>query len=322
MADRRKVLVVQPISPVAMELFAARDDVTVEVLPDFRPGTIAAAIVDAHAVLIRDAPLAGAAVEAAERLRVVSRHGVGYDNVPIAACTAKGVPVTIIGDVNTTAVAEHALYLLLAVAKNGPRFDQAVRAGDFAARGRRTNTELRGKTLALVGYGRIGQELASRARALGMTIAAYDPWADRRLHADVAFADTLETLLEHADVVSLHVPLTPDTRGLIGAHAFARMKAGAILVNAARGGIVDEPALIAALEGGRLAGAGLDVFAREPVTADDPLLAREDIVFSPHNAALTAESLVEMGRAAVCNVLDAFDGKLDPKLVVNREALG
>lgn len=322
MSDIRKVLVVQPISPVAMELLAARPDLQAEVLPNFHPETIMTAIRDAHAVLIRDAPLSPAAVEAAGQLQVVSRHGVGYDNIPVSVCTAKHVPVTIIGDVNTVAVAEHALFLMLAVAKNGARFDRAVRAGDFAARGRLTNTELRGKTLGLVGYGRIGQELASRARGLGMRIAAFDPWVDRNVHADVAFAETIEGLLESGDVISLHLPLTPETRGLIGDGAFARMKPGAILVNAARGGIVDEAALIASLDSGRLAGAGLDVFAQEPVAADDPLLAREDIVFSPHNAALTAESLVEMGCAAVRNVLDAFDGKLDPKLVVNREVLG
>ncbi len=322
MTDTKKVVVVQPMSAVAMELFAARADVEVQVLPDFRPETIAAAMADADAITIRDAPLPAEMIALAPRLTIVSRHGVGYDNVPVAACTARGVPVTIIGDVNTVAVAEHTLYLMLAVAKNGPRFDRAVKTGDFALRGRRTNMELRGKTLALIGYGRIGHELAARARALGMRVAAYDPFVDAARHPDVAFAPSLEAALGEGDVVSLHVPLTEATRNLIDAKALAAMRPGSVLINAARGGIVDEAAMIAALDFGRLYGAGLDVFAREPPAADDPLLARDDVVLSPHNAALTAESLVEMGRATIRNVLAAFDGALDRRLVVNPQVLG
>lgn len=322
MNDCKRVLVIQPISPVAMDLLNGRADVETEVLADVRPEAIAERIGEADALTIRDALLPAALIAQAPRLRVVARHGVGYDNVPVEACTARGVPVAIIGGVNTVSVAEHTLYLMLAAAKSGARLDRAVRAGDFAARARRTTVELRGKTLALVGYGRIGRELALRARALGMRITAYDPHLDPASAPDVTFAPSLEALLQEGDVVSLHLPLTPATRGLFGREALARMKPGAILVNAARGGLVDEGALVEALDAGRLYGAGLDVFEREPLPADDPLALREDVVLSPHNAALTAECLVEMGLATVRNVLAAFDGVLDPALVVNREVLG
>ena len=210
---------------------------------------------------------------------------------------------------------------MLAVAKNGERFDRATRAGDFGIRSRITAVELRGKTLLLVGYGRIGQEFASRARSLGLSIAAYDPFVDRARFPEVRFFDTLHEALARADVVSLHVPLGERTRNLIDAAALAGMKRGSILLNAARGGIIDEAALILSLEAGHLHGAGLDVFAREPLPADDPLLARDDIVFSPHCAALTAECLVDMGKATVRNVLAAFDGTLDVGLVVNPSVL-
>jgi len=256
------------------------------------------------------------ALAEARNLKIISRHGVGYDNVPVAFCTERNVPVTIIGDVNAVSVAEHTLFLMLAVAKNSAFFDRAVRTGDFSVRSRKTTVELRGKTLLLVGYGRICQEFAAFARPLGLSITAFDPFVERACFPNVQFFDTLHEALAQADVVSLHVPLGEKTRNLIDALALASMKAGPILLNAARGGIVDEASLILSLEAGYLHGAGLDVFACEPLPADDPLLAREDIVFSPHCAALTAECLVDMGKATVRNVLAAFDGTLDPTLVV------
>lgn len=322
MRNRKKVLVIQRIAQPALDMFSAREDIDFTVLTDTSASTIAAHVGDADAITIRDAPLPAEALADARHVKIISRHGVGYDNIPLAFCTERGIPVTIVGDVNAVSVAEHTLFLMLAVAKNGPQFDRAVRAGDFGVRSRKNTVELRGKTLLLVGYGRIGQEFAARARPLGLSIAAFDPFVDRTRFKDVRFFDVLRDGLASADVVSLHVPLGDKTRNLIDAAALASMKPGSILINAARGGLVDEAALINALAAGHLHGAGLDVFAREPLPADDPLLAREDIVFSPHCAALTAECLVAMGKATVHNVLAAFDGTLDPDLVVNRALLG
>jgi len=322
MNNRKKVLVIQRIAQSALDLLAARDDIEFHVLTDTSTASIAAHVGDADAITIRDAALPAEALVDARSLKIISRHGVGYDNVPLAFCTERNIPVTIIGDVNAVSVAEHTLFLMLAVAKNGALFDRAMRAGDFGIRSRKTTVELRGKTLLLVGYGRIGQEFAARARSLGLSIAAFDPFVDRPRFGDVHFYDTLQEALAQADVVSLHVPLGEKTRNLIDAPALAGMKPGSILLNAARGGLIDEAALILALDAGHLHGAGLDVFAREPLPAGDPLLAREDIVFSPHCAALTAECLVEMGQATVRNVLAVFDGTLDPALVVNRAVLG
>ncbi len=322
MNNRKKVLVIQRIAQSALDLLAARDDIEFHVLTDTSTASIAAHVGDADAITIRDAALPAEALVDARSLKIISRHGVGYDNVPLAFCTERNIPVTIIGDVNAVSVAEHTLFLMLAVAKNGALFDRAMRAGDFGIRSRKTTVELRGKTLLLVGYGRIGQEFAARARPLGLSIAAFDPFVDRPRFGDVHFYDTLQEALAQADVVSLHVPLGEKTRNLIDAPALASMKPGSILLNAARGGLIDEAALILALDAGHLHGAGLDVFAREPLPAGDPLLAREDIAFSPHCAALTAECLVEMGQATVRNVLAVFDGTLDPALVVNRAVLG
>ncbi len=321
MNNQKKVLVIQHIARPALDLLAARDDIEFQVLTDTSAASIAAHVGDVDAITIRDAPLPAKALAEARKLKIISRHGVGYDNVPLAFCTERKIPVTIIGDVNAVSVAEHTLFLMLAVAKNGAVFDRAVRAGDFGVRSRKTTVELRGKTLLLVGYGRIGQEFAARARPLGLAITAFDPFVDRTRFAEVRFYDSLHEALKQADVVSLHVPLAEKTRNLIDARALECMKPGSILLNAARGGLIDEAALIVALETGRLHGVGLDVFSREPLPVDDPLLAREDIVFSPHCAALTAECLVDMGKATVRNVLAAFDGTLDPALVVNRAVL-
>lgn len=321
MKNIKKVLVIQRISDEALQLFDARGDIEYQVLTDTSPSNIAAHVGDADAITIRDAKLPASALEGARKLKIVSRHGVGYDNLPVQFCSDRKIPVTIIGDVNAVSVAEHTLYLMMAVAKNGARFDRAMRAGDFSIRSRMTSMELRGKTLLLVGYGRIGQEFALRARGLGMTIAAFDPFVDRSSFADVLFFDTLGAGLAAADVVSLHVPLSDQTRNLIDSNALAQMRQGSIILNAARGGIIDEGALVASLEEGHLRGAGLDVFLQEPVPAEDLLLTRDDIVLSPHCAALTAECLIEMGKATARNVIAAFDRKLDRALVINREVL-
>ena len=317
MKNRKKVLVIQPISDEALRLFDEHGGIEYEILTDTSAENIAAHINGVDAITIRDAPLPASALVNARTLQVISRHGVGYDNVPLSFCNEHKIPVTIIGDVNAVSVAEHALFLMLAVARNGARFDRAMRAGDFGIRSRMTAMELRGKTLLLVGYGRVGQELAKRARALDMSIVGFDPFIEPSHFPAVTFFPSLEEALTAADVVSLHVPLSDKTRNMIDAETLTQMKRGAILLNSSRGGIIDETALVASLESGHLRGAGLDVFLREPLPADDPLFAREEIVFSPHCAALTAECLVEMGKATVRNVLAAFDGTLDPALVVN-----
>ena len=321
MKNRKKVLVIQRISEEALRLLDEDGNIDYEILTDTSPSNIAAHVGDADAITIRDAALPSSALENARALKIISRHGVGYDNVPLEYCTEHNIPVTIVGDVNAVSVAEHTLFLMMAVARNGLRFDRAVRAGDFGIRSRMTSMELRGKALLLVGYGRVGQEFARRARSLGMTILGFDPFVMPSRFPDVMFFPVLTEALAMADVVSLHVPLSDATRNLINAEAIARMKAGAILLNAARGGVIDEAALVASLERGHLRGAGLDVFQREPLPADDPLLTRDEIIFSPHCAALTDECLVEMGKATVRNVLAVFDGTLDPNLVVNRGVL-
>jgi D-3-phosphoglycerate dehydrogenase len=259
----------------------------------------------------------------APKLSIVSRHGVGYDAVDVAALTARRIPLCIVGDVNSRAVAEHTLMLMLGVARRAAQHDRAVRNGEWAVRNRFETVELDGKTLLLVGFGRIGRRVAELANAFGMTVMAYDPFVKPEAMArhGVRPADDLVKALGAADYVSLHMP--GSTAGaVIWEEEIRAMKPGAILINAARGGLVDEIALDAALREGRLGGAGLDVFSAEPPAKDNPLLSNERVLISPHSAGLTAECAARMAISSVQNVLDHFAGKLDPALVVNAADIG
>ena len=310
------VLVVQPLHEAATALLDARPDVDVTVLTDVSEASLLADVRDADAMTIRDAPLPGSVVAAGHRLKVISRHGVGYDNIPIDDCTRAGIPVTLVGPVNTVSVAEQTMLLMLAAARAAIELDDGVRQGDFAVRNRVRGVELQGRTLLLVGFGRIGREVARRAAAFGMHVCAFDPYVTGTADP-VELLDDLDTALARADVMSLHVPLTDETRDMVGERELALMPDGAIVVNASRGGLIDEEALVAAVRSGHLHGAGLDTFTIEPLPADSPLLTERRIVLSPHSAALTEQSLVAMGVTTVTNALAALDGTLDLELVVN-----
>lgn len=316
-----KILVIQPLHPKALQLFQQRPDVTFEVITDISPENLLNHVGDADALTVRDARLPEQVLRAAPRLKVISRHGVGTDNLPIEYCTSRGLPITVVGDVNTIAVAEHTMFLILAAARCGTQLDQAVRRGDFSARSRIIGVELRGRVLLVVGFGRIGREVAARAAAFGMTILAFDPNVNPQNCPQVRFVDNLAQGLALADVLSLHVPLTSSTRNLIGRRELALLRSGAILVNTARGGIIEEEALVDALRNGRLRAAGLDTFTNEPVAPGDPLLEQMTTVLTPHAAALTEESLIAMGVVTARNALAGLDGKLDPNLVVNPSVL-
>jgi D-3-phosphoglycerate dehydrogenase len=295
---------------------------SVAAYPDFPPERIEAAA-DADAIIVRMTPIDKPLIAAAPRLKIVSRHGVGYDTVDAAALAERGIPLSVTGDVNSGAVAEHALALMLALAKRVVTYDRAVRTGEFRIRDTFSARELNGRTILLVGYGRIGRKVAHLALAFGMKVAVYDPFVDAAALAGEGneVAPDLMAGLAIADIVSVHAPKTPETTHIIGAAALRAMRPDAWLVNVARGGLVDETALLAALDAGAIAGAALDVFEVEPPAADNPLLAHERVVLSPHSAAFTIECADRMALSCVENVIDHFDGKLDQSLVVNRKAL-
>lgn len=257
-------------------------------------------------------PIDAAFIARAPDLRVVARPGIGIDNINVADCTAAGVVVVHTPEAPSESTAEHAVTLILAVARKLIQADQGLRAQGWAARDALQGIELRGKTLALIGLGRIGGRVAHIMGAgMGMRLVAYDKYLapERASALGITLAPTLEEALAQADVVSLHTPLNAETRGLIGARELAIMKPDAILVNCARGPVVDEAALIDALQRGHLWGAGIDVFDVEPTPRDNPLLSLPNVVVTPHIASFTEDGMYQMGVGAVEETLAVLEGR-------------
>jgi D-3-phosphoglycerate dehydrogenase len=318
-----KVLVVQAFHEEGMKLLEARGDVTIEIV-DGGLEELAERIVDADGVTMRTSLLPGEVIERAGRLKVVSRHGVGCDNIDVAALTRRGIPLAIAADANATAVAEHTLFFMLALAKQGLRYDRATRAGEWAVRNSLEAVDLLGRRVLVMGFGRIGREVAKRCAAFGMTVSVYDPYVQANvIEADGEYRSVpdFQAVLPETDVLTVHVPLGAESRGLIGSAELAALPAHAFVINAARGGIVDETALHDALTSGKIAGAALDVFEEEPPPEDHPLFALDNVILSPHSAGLSKEAAIRMAISTARNALAGIDGKLDPSMVVNREVL-
>lgn len=254
-------------------------------------------------------------IESLPDLRVIARAGVGYDRVDVAAATARNVAVTITPTANHQAVAEQALALMLAVSRNVVTHDRITRQGGWQGP---VNRPLRGATLGLVGLGRIGRSTAVRARAFGMKIIACDPYADPRSieSQDIELVD-FETLLARAEFVSVHAPLTGETRGLFNQATFSRMKRGSVLINTARGGLVVEADLVEALDSGQLSAAGLDVFETEPLPHDSSLLKLENVVMTPHRSSEETLAMHDMAMEAASCIVTLFRGDWPEQCVVN-----
>ena len=319
-----KVLIIGRFHDDGMRLFQARPDVRTEIVDGSDEAELTEKIRDADGVTIRTSLLPGRVIDMAERLKVVSRHGVGYDNIDVGALTRRRIPLAIAADANATAVAEHTLYFLLALAKQGLRYDRATREGRWSERNDLGPVDLLGRRVLILGFGRIGREVAKRCAAFGMTVMVHDPYVQANLieaAGDYRSIPDFHAALPETDVLTVHLPLGPESRGLIGSSELAALPPHAFVINAARGGIVDEAALHAALTSGAIAGAGLDVFDQEPPPDDHPLFALPNVVLSPHNAGLSKEAAIRMAISTARNALAALDGKLDPSMVVNREVL-
>lgn len=318
-----KVMLCRPLHSAGMALLEARGDI--ELTEMFKPSEaeMLAALPGKHAVLVSLERMGAAQLAAGAALKIISRFGVGYDQIDIPGCTARGVAVGVTNGGNDLSVAEHTMMLLLAVARRTIEMDRNVRAGRWMVPGGRPMGELAGRTILVVGYGRIGTRVARLASAFGMRVMVHDPaFPTPRIAADGHIpAPNLMAALPEVDVLTLHCPLNENTRGMIGREAFAALKPAAWLINAARGPIVDEDALIDALTTGRLAAAGLDVLRKEPPDTDNPLLAMDNVVLTPHDAAAPVECYEKMSIRAARNIIEMFDGTLDPGFVVNPEAL-
>ena len=271
----------------------------------------------ADAVIAGAEPLTGSMFERLPDLRVIARNGVGYDRVDVQAAVAQNIVVTITPTANHAAVAEHALALLLAVSKNIVVGDRATRAGEWL---RKLIQPIRGKTIGIFGLGRIGRSMAVRSAALGMTVIAHDAYPDEQFarQHNIELLD-LPTLIRRCDVLSIHCPVNDDTRGSINGDVFAQMKPTAILVNTARGAIVNEADLISALRGGQIMAAGLDVYEQEPPAKDNPLFELDNVVLAPHSAGADALAMRDMAIESASCVVKLYQGEWPGDAVVNQE---
>ena len=322
-SNLRRVIVAGPLPPEALALFDARDDIVYETITDVSEANLIEKLKDAAGITVRAAKITAKVIEQCENLQIVSRYGVGYDNVDVPVLSAHGIPLTVVGTANSVAVAEAAVYMMMELAKKGREHDRAVRGDNWDYRLENNAIEMWQKKLLVVGFGRIGTRLVERCRGFGMEIFVADPFIDdeKIITAGCTPVADYRTVLADMDYVSLHLPLSPETENMIDRAELESMKSSAILINTARGGIVNETALHEALKNGQIRGAGLDVLTMEPPRSDDALFALDNVVFSPHIAGVTKEAAMRMGMVCVQNVLDAIDGKLDRDMVINRDVL-
>lgn len=315
-----RILLTQPLHPEAVKLVKGRAEIVLS--PAFEDEVVREHVAGVEGMVVRGVTiLSRETIFAAESLKAIARTGVGYDNVDVKAASERGIAVCITPEANKTSVAEHAFALLLSLAKRIPQMDEASKNGGWKARFSLPTFDLMGKTMGIVGIGRIGREVAKFAATFGMKVVAYDPFVTAAPpDLQVSMAADLEQLCREVDVLSVHVPLSDETRSLIDSRLLGLMKPTSVVINTARGGIVDEPALIEALDNGTIAAAAVDVFTQEPIPSDFPLLKAKNLIVTPHSAALTDECNFRMSRDALESVLAALNGK-EPQFVVNSREL-
>lgn len=315
------ILIAGKIHPSGMALLKNAPGITYDYVEEVSEASYAPLIANADGLVIRTQPCSAATIALATQLKIVSRHGVGYDTVDLPSVNARGIALAVCGDVNSVSVAEHSMMLILAAVKQTVKADTSVRNSEWGWRNLLAAREVSGKNLLIIGYGRIGRHLARMASGFSMNIRAFDPYLEKSgwPSGNVDPVSSLEEGLRWADAVSVNVPHSG--KALIGAAELASMRSNAVLVNTARGGVIDEAALAAALKDGVIAGAGVDVFETEPPTKENALFDLHNAILTPHIAGLTAECAERMAISSVQNVLDFFNGCIGQNLVVNREAL-
>lgn len=311
-----KFVMTQAICPQGVERLKneAGEPVEIYVADNQDPNNYLHEMKEADALIVRIASCDGHVMENSPNLKVIGRTGVGYDSVDVEKATALGIPVVITPGANNRSVAEHAVAMIFSLAKNLYEGQREMEKGNWEIRGAKKAFELEGKTVGVIGLGAIGRETAKICEGCGMKIAGYDPFLDReKIEAlGAVFYDDYRELLKDVDIVTVHVPLTPETKDMIAAAELSSMKKTAVLINCSRGGIVNEKALCQALRDGVIAGAGMDVFVHEPPEPEDPLFHTPNLIISPHSAAQTREAVVKMACMCVDGCLAVLRGEKWP----------
>jgi len=323
-ANRKKILIPTTMGKPGIDILRARDDIELVTYPtDIPTPDLHKLLADAHGIALSVTPFKAAETAAAPELQVVARIGVGYDAVEIPPLTARKIPLMVTGIANSTSVAEQAISFFFALAKRHAHLDKLVKDGNWGARHQHLPVELAGKTALVIGFGRIGTRSARRCKALDMHTLVYDPFVSQGMISGAGHEPVtdLDAAVARADFITIHAPKKADTIGMFNAELLARTKKGAFIVNTARGGIIDEKALHAALTSGHIAGAGLDVFDMEPTPVNNTLLQLDSVIAAPHMAGVTAEAVTAMAEYTARNMLSVLDGETIRDNVVNKEVL-
>ena len=310
----KKILVIQPIHEEGINLLKDNSDFEYEIVDNIDTEFLKSKIKDCDGISIRTAKLSGDVIEAANNLKIISRHGVGYDNIDLEVSKKKDITLAITATANAVAVAEHVMFMILNISKRGSMYDYAVKSGKFNERNKLPKTvELWNKNILIAGFGRIGQALIKRCLGFEMNVFVFDPFVSKEFieKRGGTKVDNLSETSKDMDAMSLHIPLNDETKNIINYELLKSMKKNCIIINAARGGIVNEVDLDRALNENLIFGAGLDVFETEPPAENNPLLKNKKVFLSPHTAAFTEECMARMGKETIQNIFDFFDGNLE-----------
>ena len=323
--NRKKIMAPTTMSKAGWALIEARDDLEgVEFPPNLPTPDFHKLLEDVSGICLGITPFSDPELDAAPQIQVVSRIGVGYDAVDVPALTRRKVPLMIGGTANSVNVAEAGVFLTMSLARKGATMDTMVKEGRWHDRYKDMPVDLYGKTVLIIGFGKIGTRSARRFAAMETNVLVYDPYMYSETIRGSGYEPVgdLDAAIARADFITIHCPKTPETVGLFNAARIGHMKRTAFLVNTARGGIVDEKALYDALKDRRIAGAALDVFVEEPTPKDNPLLTLPNFIAAPHVAGVTREAVDRMGVVAVQNIISVIDGKPIKDNVINKEVLG
>ena len=315
----KKILVIQPIHEAGIKLLESNPNYEFEVVENVDAEFLKSKIKDCDGASIRTAKLTSDVIEAANNLKIISRHGVGYDNIDLEASKKNNLTLAITATANAVAVAEHVMFMLLNISKRKNMYDDTVKSGKFSDRNKLPKTvELWSKNILIAGFGRIGQALIKRCLGFEMNVFVYDPFVSKDVIEKLGGikVESMEDACKDMDAISLHIPLNDKTKNIINYDLLKTMKNNCIIINAARGGIVNEVDLDKALNEDLIFGAGLDVFETEPPEASNPLLKNDKVFLSPHTASFTEECMTRMGKETVQNIIDFFDEKLEKSKTV------
>ena len=318
MPEKKKILVIQNIHQEGIKLLEGNSSYEFEIFDEINED-LRHKIVDCDAISIRTAKLPNEIISSAKKLQVISRHGVGYDNIDLKSTKEIGATLTITATANAVAVAEHVMFMLLNISKRKDMYDQSVKSGKFNDRNKLPKTiELWGKNILIAGFGRIGQALIKRCLGFEMNVFVYDPYINDEKIKSLGGkkVNDLKEAVKEMDAISLHMPLNDETKNIVNYDLLRSMKTNCIVINAARGGIINEVDLDKALRENLIFGAGLDVFETEPPKSDNPLLKNDKVFLSPHTAAFTEECMIRMGKETIQNIIDFFEKKLDKSKII------